>query len=603
MPKPRTESDREKASACVMRAVMAAALKKEWVACPVGRRTLFVEPGAHRESTDGDAWRFTLKGTYKPVLPSGRQVSLHLAGLRPIRATVVEHGEDEVALEVRGVFPVPTPPGYLLDDPEWLLQSLRQVMLDRPRHRSEHLALALLGRPTNAPPEVVSAPPFFDDLNEEQREAVGSACQDGVLYLDGPPGTGKTRTLGALVAALVSRNRRVLVVAPSNTAVDHVALAICHCLEEAAALHDGRVIRFGNVVLNELRQRFGDRVWPERIARRKWGAGGDVPPELLARVRLQCVWNCQVLVTTAHQTFLSQDLGDLRFDTVVIDEAGMTPLPLAYHAATLARRSVVAAGDYRQLPAVTRSRHPVVKTFYRRDVFYARGIPSGANATHGARILTLRTQYRMAPPIAGLLNDLAYDQLRTAASVRERPALTSSVGDAALVLLDSSPLDPRPSGRKGFENPAHAQFIARALPYLVLGTGNGNTASDTAILTRFNAQKRAIRDAVRRSGHARLARVSTVHALQGGEADTVILDFSAAGTAFPGDYLLDKDPDDEGVRLLTVALSRARRRIVIVADVPHLLGHPQIPSNAMSLRLLRYFQRHAWVRRARPQAG
>jgi hypothetical protein len=519
-----------------------------------------------------------------------------------MRATVVEHTDEAVTLDVRGALPALTPPGCLLDDPQWILESLRHATLADLSGGRDRLALALLGLPLDSTSDEMLALGQQDDLNEEQQEAVRLACRDGVLYLDGPPGTGKTRTLGALVEALVSLGRRVLVVAPSNTAVDQVAMAICQRLENEPAFQDGLVIRLGNIVSGELRQRFGDRVWPEGIARRKQGGESDISPEVLAAIRLHCIQNCRVLVTTVHQTFLRQDLSGRQFDTVVIDEAGMTSLPLAYHAATLARRSVVAAGDYRQLPAVTRSRSPVVKAFYRRDVFYARGIPAGANSTHGARVRTLRTQYRMAPPIAALLNDLAYGrQLQIAASVLERPALTSLVGDAALVLLDSSPLGPQPSDNHSFANEAHAQLIARALPYLIMGTGNGGSASETANLTRFNDQKKAIRAALRRAGHARSASVSTVHALQGGEADTVILDLSAAGDAFPGDYLIDTDPDDEGVRLLTVALSRARQRIVVVANVPLLLGHPGIPPSAMSLRLLRHLQQHAWVHRARPQ--
>lgn len=144
MPKPWMESGREEAAARVMRAVMAAALKKEWEACPVGRRMLFVESGGTKESAHGEAWRFTLKGTYIPVLSTGRQVSLHLKGLRPVRATVVEHAGGAVALEVRGVLPVSTPFGYLLDDPQWILQSLRHAMLD---DREDSRASAHSGTP------------------------------------------------------------------------------------------------------------------------------------------------------------------------------------------------------------------------------------------------------------------------------------------------------------------------------------------------------------------------------------------------------------------------------------------------------------------------
>ena len=73
--------------------------------------------------------------------------------------------------------------------------------------------------------------------------------------------------------------------------------------------------------------------------------------------------------------------------------------------------------------------------------------------------------------------------------------------------------------------------------------------------------------------------------------NTVILDFSAAPGSFLGDYLTDVDRDSEGARLLNVALSRARRRIVLLANVPLLLNHPRVPKEAVSLRLLEHFMR------------
>ena len=57
-------------------------------------------------------------------------------------------------------------------------------------------------------------------LNEEQVAAVQRVLEQPITYLWGPPGTGKTSTIAAAIAALVEHRQRILVVTPSNAAAD-----------------------------------------------------------------------------------------------------------------------------------------------------------------------------------------------------------------------------------------------------------------------------------------------------------------------------------------------------------------------------------------------
>jgi ATP-dependent RNA/DNA helicase IGHMBP2 len=67
--------------------------------------------------------------------------------------------------------------------------------------------------------------PFSNrQLNESQQQAVKAILQnEGIVIVHGPPGTGKTTTLIEAIVQLVKAGEKVLVSAPSNTAVDNIA--------------------------------------------------------------------------------------------------------------------------------------------------------------------------------------------------------------------------------------------------------------------------------------------------------------------------------------------------------------------------------------------
>jgi hypothetical protein len=64
-------------------------------------------------------------------------------------------------------------------------------------------------------------------LNESQKNAVnGILNNDKMLLVHGPPGTGKTTTLIESILQLSLRGEKILVSAPSNTAIDNLAIGL-----------------------------------------------------------------------------------------------------------------------------------------------------------------------------------------------------------------------------------------------------------------------------------------------------------------------------------------------------------------------------------------
>ncbi|MBK7040619.1 MAG: Flp pilus assembly complex ATPase component TadA [Bacteroidetes bacterium] len=68
---------------------------------------------------------------------------------------------------------------------------------------------------------------FNQQLNESQQEAVSAIVQnEKICIVHGPPGTGKTTTLIEAIKQLVNNQEKVLVSAPSNAAVDNIAIGL-----------------------------------------------------------------------------------------------------------------------------------------------------------------------------------------------------------------------------------------------------------------------------------------------------------------------------------------------------------------------------------------
>lgn len=65
---------------------------------------------------------------------------------------------------------------------------------------------------------------YHKNLNESQIDAIEFCLQSNELALiHGPPGTGKTTTVVELILQAVNLGKKILVVAPSNIAVDNIA--------------------------------------------------------------------------------------------------------------------------------------------------------------------------------------------------------------------------------------------------------------------------------------------------------------------------------------------------------------------------------------------
>ena len=110
----------------------------------------------------------------------------------------------------------------------------------------------------------------FKHGNDIQKHAVRLALANEVIYLWGPPGTGKTTTLSILIEELFNRKKRVLICSNTNRAVDQVLLSLCKTLGiEHPAMEKGQIVRLGRIAHDELRGGYAEFVTLDGIVERR----------------------------------------------------------------------------------------------------------------------------------------------------------------------------------------------------------------------------------------------------------------------------------------------------------------------------------------------
>ncbi|HET9624695.1 MAG TPA: AAA domain-containing protein, partial [Kofleriaceae bacterium] len=271
------------------------------------------------------------------------------------------------------------------------------------------------------------------------------------------------------------------------------------------------------------------------------------------------------------------------FDCVIVDEATQAPDPLLLVA--LARGKVgVLAGDPQQLgPVITGG--PAVEATLATTVFERLARTAVMTGDELASVM-LHQQHRMHVEIMRFPSRSMYaDQLRAA------PAVAGHTLDDLAVAPD--PLRPRPlwlvdtagkdwleartdfepggslSGAPAFQfdpstfNPGHAERVAAEARRLL---ARGLPPSELAIIAAYAAQARRIRQLLGAERAAGLE-IGTVDGFQGREKEAVIVDLVRSNDRGEIGFLAN-------TRRMNVALTRARRFLLVIADSATLGDHP-----------------------------
>lgn len=550
------------------------------------------------------AYRFTWSSEPDLMVPGDL-----LLGERTLAARVGRQadGEKQFELLVETFLGTRVKEAVFRVDPTFLLRAQYQLLSSRRDlyERGRGVAGRLGQRPDALPPTGAMPVPF-PTLNGGQRQAVAAARVSERAYVWGPPGTGKTTSLGHLIRDLVDGGQRVLVVSPYNVAVDEAVLSAARIGTWGAEelVRFGRVsdaVRRAGVDLDSLLEARAERTGLLAQARavhaavaRALGArepatpasvrrcieglgemviqlGTDSAGPILKAVRLlrerfrqpegAILRDARIAGTTVSLAMVSPLVFARGYDHVIVDEASVVRTPEAVLVALLAGAPVTFFGDPRQLPSIVRARSPLTDRWMRPSPFAMAGIHRPEDAKGACVMLT--EQHRMAPPIRALVSELFYaGALRDGNAPRE----------GRVVLLDTSATPARATTRwvkmsASRENLVHRGIVGSLL--WALREAHPNAA--ILVLSPFVAQKKAYeREAS--TGRVPGVRFATVHSSQGTESEIVVLDLVIA----PGrgrSRFMDETRTPEFPNLLNVGISRAKRQLILIGHAEHVAMH------------------------------
>jgi uncharacterized protein len=402
-----------------------------------------------------------------------------------------------------------------------------------------------------------------DDVTSAAIVALVDALDDSYLFLQGPPGSGKSTKGGEAIADLIAAGKRVGIVSRSHKAVHHLLQKV----EQVAHARGQRFTGFYKHSKEE--DAYVSRLTAPMIVSTDKNA-------LIEEQEHQLVGGTPWLFTRENL--------DQAYDVLVIDEAGLLSLGDAIACATAAR-NVVLLGDPLQLAQVSQGSHPVGTS-----ASVLEHLLGPDHTVRPDRGVFLDVSYRMHPAICEFISTSIYDGRLTAG-----PSTANNRVDAPGVSGAGLRFIPVVHAANGRESQEEADAIADAVTELLRGTvtlfdkpARDLEPHDILIVTPYNAQRRRIAQTLAARGLPPVS-VGTVDKFQGQEAPVVFYSMATSSTAdMPRDmgFLFEKNR-------FNVAISRAQCLSIVVCSPELLEARCRTPQDMLLANLLCAFAEKA----------
>jgi ATP-dependent RNA/DNA helicase IGHMBP2 len=462
-------------------------------------------------------------------------------------------------------------------------------------NKEGHLVQTLTGKRMPAFDDIQQTPEL-PGLNVSQNQAIRKIITSNELAIvHGPPGTGKTTTLVAAIKALLQREeKQILVVAPSNAAVD--------LLSEKLADEGLKVLRAGNPArvtekllsltldgksandarmkevkrLKKQAQSFKDMAHKYKrnfgkAEREQRKALFDEAHKIMKEAERTEQYitdalldDAQVITATLvganHYSIKSR-----KYHTVVIDEAGQALEPACWIPVLKAQRLIM-AGDHHQLPPTIKSQEAAQKGL--DNTLMAKCV-----ALHPEAVVLLQEQYRMHEQIMGYSSSVFYkNALKAHASVANHLLFP---GDMPLTFIDTagSGFEEKQEG-SSISNPEEAAFLVKHFSSFAGGLEahyNSDNFPTIAIISPYKQQvlylQELLADHPLLLQHKGKISINTIDSFQGQERDIVYISMARSNAEGNVGFLID-------VRRMNVAMTRARKKLIVIGDSATLSSIP-----------------------------
>ena len=459
---------------------------------------------------------------------------------------------------------------------------------------------------------------FNNELNESQKDAVRFALEvNEIGLIHGPPGTGKTTTIVEVILQLVKLGNKILVVAPSNIAVDNIGekliqyksklsgknsninlnFDLCRIGHPARLLPsvisnclDTKVENSDNTQFVKKVKREMDKIKRElqKIDYREKEKKFQLKQELKDKREdikgsykntvFDIYRKANIILSTcisSGENYLSMAISkENPFDYIIIDECAQGTEGLCW-VPILQGKKAILAGDHLQLPPTIKSKNAEYVLSY---TLFDRMI-----STYGDKVTRLlNTQYRMNEKIMKFssqelyedkliaddtvknhtLKDLISERYKNDKNILEEINSYDDFGifDKPLVLLNTSGLEffetKDPETLSSF-NVGETDLCKRMVDYLKDKLKAEN--KDIGIITPYSAQVSNLSHKITQDEYRGLE-ISTVDGFQGREKEIIILSLVRSNQKNQVGFLSDK-------RRLNVAITRPRRMLIVIGDI------------------------------------